>query len=258
MVTGSGNNPFGYKDAVTESVSQSIIDPTGAAGKSRALGDTILKTTVDKSVVAKEPGFLKNIFDGVSNQDYQKVAKTIGDGAKKFGKAMFTDKDGDIDKAAVMGALAFTASYAEARALAAEIGVDDDLTEAEYDELTKADKKAEYASYLTNFFGGVKDGGRIGFRDGTPDKIMEQFYESNDPDANKSTYTMEDFDITREPEVVLVSLQGPDGIKLEKMLKSDAIKYGLNIVADSIPPGLEGETIDLSVLGKKRRRKNRV
>ena len=29
--------------------------------------------------------------------------------------------------------------------------------------LRKADKKEEYAGYLTNFFGGKKDGGRIGF-----------------------------------------------------------------------------------------------
>jgi len=174
---------------------------------------------------------------------------------KRGAKSAFTKTDAKgntvPDKAAIMGALAFASSYAEAKALADEIGVDIG-TEEEYDEATKAEKKEQYAADLQNFFGGKKDGGRIGFRDGTPDKIMEQFYESNDPDANKSTYTMEDFDITREPEVVLVSLQGPDGIKLEKMLKSDAIKYGLNIVADSFDTeDLEGETIDLSVLGKK-------
>jgi hypothetical protein len=72
-----------------------------------------------------------------------------------------------------MGALAFTASYAEARALAAETGIDEDLTETEYDELTKADKKEEYASYLTNFFAGKKDGGRIGFARGTPEEKSE-------------------------------------------------------------------------------------
>ena len=41
------------------------------------------------------------------------------------------------------------------------------------------------------------------------------------------------FDITKEPELVLVENYGPEGIKLEKMIKSDAIKYGLNIVSDS-------------------------
>jgi len=126
-------------------------------------GDII--TTVDKTTVSNEPGFLKNLFDGISNQDYQKVGKTILDGSKKFGKAMFTNKDGSIDKAAVLGAAAFATSYAEARALANQAGVD--ITEEEYDEATKADKQAEYASYLTNFFGGKKEGGRIGFEQGT-------------------------------------------------------------------------------------------
>ena len=96
---------------------------------------------------------------------------------KRGTKAAFTKTDAKgntvIDKPAVMGALAFTASYAEARALAAETGIDEDLTEAEYDELTKADKKEEYASYLTNFFAGRKDGGRIGFAKGSPDEPSE-------------------------------------------------------------------------------------
>jgi len=90
---------------------------------------------------------------------------------KRGTKAIFTKPDGQggttLDKPAVLGALAFTASYAEAKALAAETGIDEDLTEAEYDELTKADKKEEYASYLTNFFAGKKDGGRIGFKLGS-------------------------------------------------------------------------------------------
>ena len=133
----------------------------------------IQDTVANKSTVAKEPGFLKNLFDGVSNQDYGKVAQTIGDGAKKFGKAMFTNKDGSIDKNAVLGAITFAASYAEARALAAETGVDDDLTEEEYNEAVKDEKKEEYAGYLTNFFGGVKDGGRIGFKFGTKPEEAE-------------------------------------------------------------------------------------
>ncbi len=72
------------------------------------------------------------MFDGIKDQDYGKVAKTIGDGAKKFGKAMFTNTDGSIDKAAVLGAVAFTASYIEAKALAEDAGVE--LTEEAYDE----------------------------------------------------------------------------------------------------------------------------
>jgi len=131
-------------------------------------GDVV--TAIDKTTVSNDPGFLKNLFDGISNQDYQKVGKTILDGSKKFGKAMFTNKDGSIDKAAVLGAAAFATSYAEARALANQAGVD--ITEEEYNEATKAEKQAEYAGYLSNFFGGKKEGGRIGYADGTPSKDM--------------------------------------------------------------------------------------
>jgi len=88
---------------------------------------------------------------------------------KRGTKAAFTKSDGKggtmIDKAAVIGAVTFATSYAEAKALAADVGVD--LTEEEYDETQKADKKEEYAGYLTNFFAGRKDGGRIGFNDGS-------------------------------------------------------------------------------------------
>ena len=140
---------------------------TGGADGVGIIQDTI----IDKSTVAKEPGFLKNMFDGISNQDYGKVAKTIGDGAKKFGKAMFTKKDGSIDKAAVMGAVAFAGSYAEALALANDAGVE--LTEETYNEARKTEKQEEYAGYLTNFFGGQKDGGRIGLKFGTKPEEAE-------------------------------------------------------------------------------------
>ena len=127
----------------------------------------------DKSIVTQnDPGFLKNLFDGVSNQDYGKVARTIGDGAKKFGKAMFTNKDGSIDKAAVMGAITFATSYAEALALANDAGIE--LTEEDYNQAQADEKKAEYAGYLTNFFGGQKDGGRIGFESGANEMIKTQ------------------------------------------------------------------------------------
>lgn len=156
-----------------------IIDAQPVGGIDTATGGAdgfgiIKDTVIDKTTVSNDPGFLKNLFDGISNQDYQKVGKTILDGSKKFGKAMFTKPDGQggfvIDKAAVIGAAAFATSYAEARALANEAGVD--ISEDEYNESRKAEKQAEYASYLTNFFGGKKEGGRIGYAEGTPSKDM--------------------------------------------------------------------------------------
>ena len=152
---------------------------TGGADAVGIISDTV----VDKSIVTQnDPGFLKNLFDGVSNQDYGKVAKTIGDGAKKFGKAMFTNKDGSIDKAAVMGAITFAASYAEALALANDAGIE--LTEEDYNQAQADEKKAEYAGYLTNFFGGQKDGGRIGFESGANEMIKTQLLEEIMPDTD--------------------------------------------------------------------------
>jgi len=74
---------------------------------------------------------------------------------KRGGQAAFT-KPGPggkpmLDKAAVLGAVAFTASYIEAKALAEDAGVE--LTEEAYDEAKKTEKQEEYAGYLTNFFG---------------------------------------------------------------------------------------------------------
>ena len=87
---------------------------------------------------------------------------------KRGTKAAFTKSDGKggtmIDKAAVIGAITFATSYAEALALANDAGVE--LTEEEYNEARKDEKKAEYAGYLENFFGSKKDGGRIGFKSG--------------------------------------------------------------------------------------------
>jgi hypothetical protein len=164
MATGGADGVGVIQDAATSNVDMI----TGGADGVGIIQDTI----IDKSVVTKDPGFLKNMFDGISNQDYGKVAQTIGDGAKKFGKAMFTNKDGSIDKAAVLGAVAFTASYAEAKALAADAGVE--ITPEEYDESRKAEKQEEYAGYLTNFFGGQKDGGRIGYESGANEYITRR------------------------------------------------------------------------------------
>jgi predicted hydrocarbon binding protein len=110
-----------------------------------------------------------NITNSIKNFDYKGLGEKTLELGKKFGKAAFTKSDGKggtmIDKAAVMGAIAFAGSYMEAKALADDAGVE--LTEGAYDEARKTEKQEEYAGYLTNFFGGKKDGGRIGLKDGT-------------------------------------------------------------------------------------------
>ena len=127
------------------------------------------------TILQNNPGVFDSITNSIKNFDYKGLGEKTLELGKKFGKAAFTDKNGDIDKAAVLGAATFAASYAEALALANDAGVD--LTEEEYDEAQRAEKKEEYAGYLTNFFGGKKDGGRIGFKDGANKTIEEKIAE---------------------------------------------------------------------------------
>ena len=128
--------------------------------------------------------------------------------AKSGAKAAFTNKDGSIDKKAVIAAVAGAASFMEARAAAQELGTD--ITEEEYDEAAKAEKKAEYSGYLQNFFGGKKDGGRIPFANGSEDpapisgdelkKIIEEFMKNQEKEEQlrkkqrDGTNPMEDMD----------------------------------------------------------------
>jgi hypothetical protein len=104
----------------------------------------------------------KGVFELVKEGRYPEAAVEAG---KKALKSVFLDKDGDLDKTALLAAGSFGLTYADAKKLADDAGVDIG-TESEYDEATKAEKKEEYASYLTNFFGGKKDGGRIGYANG--------------------------------------------------------------------------------------------
>jgi len=111
-----------------------------------------------------------NVFKQMlENPSIENIGNAAVEGAKKLGKAIFYDKDGNLDKNVLLGTIAFTASYAEGKALANDVGVE--LTEAEYDEATKAEKKAEYAANLQNFYAGKNEGGRIGFDNGGIDMI---------------------------------------------------------------------------------------
>ena len=141
-----------------------------------------------KQAAAKE----FNLFKAVGDFDYKSLGNKTLELGKKFGKAMFTKPDGKggtmIDKAAVMGAIAFAGSYAEALALAEDAGVE--LTEEIYDETKKEAKQEEYAGYLTNFFAGQKDGGRIGYEGGANELIKNKLMEDIMPDTSTEEMIM--------------------------------------------------------------------
>ena len=149
-------------------------------------GDTVSTITKD-TIIQNDP----SIFELVKQGDYGDALMT---GAKKFGKAMFTNKDGTLDKTAVLAAASFGLTYADALRIANEAG--EDLPKEEYDEALKAEYKAKNDEYLKNFFGGKADGGRIGFAKGSIDNESEDIkklkelisgdiIENQDPDMDE-------------------------------------------------------------------------
>mgnify|MGYP003113361846 CR=1 FL=1 len=151
-------------------------------------------------------GILQDTVSGSTTNSNRFTEKAF-DLLKKGTKAAFYDSEtGKLDKAAVLGAATFAASYAEALALAKQAGLD--LTEEEYDEAQRAEKKEEYASYLTNFFGGKKDGGRIGYEGGANELIMEKL---------KEEILLPDGDTSTEEYILIM---GEDGMPI-RVKKSD-------------------------------------
>ena len=145
---------------LSEQMSEVSLSPSGSVVTS----DSIL-TSPSGSGSAMDSF---NVIKSFNTSAGQKTDAAL-DLLKRGSKALFTKTNakGETvpDKAAIIGAVTGAASYIEAKALAADAGVD--LTEEEYDESLRDEKKAEYAGYLQNFFGGKKDGGRIGFNDGS-------------------------------------------------------------------------------------------
>ena len=145
---------------------------------------------------------------------------------KKGGKEFFY-KDGKLDKTAVIAAVSGAASYVEALALAEDAGTT--ITEEEYDEAKKAEKKAEYAGYLENFFDSRKDGGRIGFNKGGSRvtqlfKLLEEAETAGDDDKIREIKS----DLFKEFNLKLAKggrIGFSEGADLEQKLKDLADYY---------------------------------
>ena len=169
-----------------------ISEVAGVGGEQFATADAATNfVSKVKNPVKGDTNFIGELFGNIKNKDYGAVGDQLFEGTKSIGKAIFLDDKGNIDKSAVLATISMAASYKEAKEIADNAGVD--ITEEEYDNLKKDEKKEEYAGYLQNFFGGKKDGGRIGFARGTDlnksDEIEEfkklisgEIIENEDPD----------------------------------------------------------------------------
>jgi len=144
-------------------------------GLTQGGGEVAKKTTTD---------LLKTLVSPQSTLGERGTA--LKDLGGKALKAVYTDKEGNLDKMAVAGTIAGVTSYIEAKKLAEEAGLVDDAEEYT-EEMYNADKAKyaeKYGEYLTPEAFGLKDGGRIGLRDGMNYKFMELV----DEDAEEEYY----------------------------------------------------------------------
>ena len=79
---------------------------------------------IKAETITKDPNFVSSLINKVQNQDYSGAGGEVLDAFKKVGKAVFM-KDGQLDKPMVLGTAAFALSFAEAKSIANEAGIDD-------------------------------------------------------------------------------------------------------------------------------------
>ena len=214
-------------------IGSQFTEPTFGAGD--AIGGEGLTGggEIISSSTATTPGSAMDSFKSIVSFDTSAGQKTDAafDLLKRGSKALFTKPGPDgtpiLDKAAVLGAVTAAASYAEALALAEDTGVE--ITEEEYDEAKKADKKEEYASYLQNFFGGKKDGGRIGFESGANEMIKTQLLEEIMPDTST------------EDMIMIMTEDGPKMVLRSQVPFMSMMKDTSSVLGGTGPKGLGEE-----------------
>ena len=163
---GGFTSPFGTETGIGKMLSDRAA-AKGQALKVEGVEGVKQSTFFEDPTLLQEEGL--SLGEGLGGGD--SILDKGFDLIKKGGKEFFY-KDGKLDKTAVIAAVSGAASYAEALALAKDAGTE--ITEEEFDEAKKADKKAEYAGYLENFFDSKKDGGRIGFNKGS-NRMIETY-----------------------------------------------------------------------------------
>jgi hypothetical protein len=107
----------------------------------------------------------KDLFSG----DFTKMGSAAKELGGKALKTIYTNKDGSVDKAAVLATLSAIPSYLDAKKAADDAGIEE-FDEAAYN--AERDKyMAQYKSNLPASSFGIQaaaNGGRIGYREGTP------------------------------------------------------------------------------------------
>jgi len=151
-----------------------VIDTGGLETGATIVDPSSVSEAVATTITESAP---ESVMKAIQNKDYGQAAKLAAEkGFNAVFKKPIRNDAGkiigyDLDKNTLFAAGAFGLTYADAKKVADQEGVDIG-TETEYDEATKDEFKEKYADYLTNFFEGRKDGGRIGYMFG--DKVEDK------------------------------------------------------------------------------------
>ena len=164
------SSPLGTETGLGKILSENAA-AKGKALKAEGVKPVKESTFLEDATQELLPGDTVGPSEIIKNTEATNFSDKILEGAKKFGKAMFTDSEGKLDKNALIAAASFGLTYIDALRIANEAG--EDLPKEEYDEAAKAEYKDKYDNYLRNFYGGKADGGRIGFAKGSIDNESE-------------------------------------------------------------------------------------
>jgi hypothetical protein len=126
------------------------------------------KTLSERTATEVSRGYMditKDLFSG----DFTKMGNAATELGGKALKDIYTNKDGDLDKSAVIATLSMIPSYLDAKKAADDAGIE------EFDEATYNAERDKYmerykANLPASSFGiqAAANGGRIGYREGTP------------------------------------------------------------------------------------------
>ena len=200
---------FTYSDMGNDiiNLSPGSITPTGqiVSGtpvQNQLVLDQLAKqsaVTTGSGEVAKQAtrGYMditKDLFSG----DFTKMGSAATELGGKALKTIYTNKDGSVDKAAVLATLSAIPSYLDAKKAADEAGIEG-FDEAAYN--AERDKyMSQYRSSLPASSFGIQaaaNGGRIGYREGTPREGIVSLTDENsgviyrDPKTGESLTTTE-------------------------------------------------------------------
>jgi hypothetical protein len=165
--TGIGKILSDRAAAASQAANASTIVPPGAGDPAQFLTEGAMTSFEQLPTPTTYSGLLKQVVSPEATLGQRTEAiKQLGGKALK---AVYTDKDGNLDKLAVASTIAGASSYLDAKRLAkeADLVADEDEYTKEMYEADKARYTEKYAEILPASAFGLKKGGRVGYAEGS-------------------------------------------------------------------------------------------